>query len=407
MGNKSKPEIQFPGFIEEWEKRELRGFVQDYIERTVVQNQYPVLTSSQKRGIIYQEEYFADRQITTQENIGYFVLPRGYFTFRSRSDNGVFKFNRNDLVDKGIISYFYPVFKIINGNSDFFLNMLNSTIKKQVALEAEGTGQKVLSLNKFKNINVVIPEIQEQTQIGNFFKQLDDTITFYEQELTTLQQTKQGFLQKMFPKEGESVPEVRFPGFAGDWEQRSLKEVTKKIGSGKTPKGGSSNYKLQGIPLLRSQNIFNDKVNLLDVVYISEEVDEDMANSRVQQNDVLLNITGASIGRSAVYEFETSANVNQHVSIIRPYENVNPYFIQLNLTSGNGQNQIEFNQAGGGREGLNFQQISKMKFYFPNLKEQVRIAGFFKKLDQVISIHQRELELLKQTQKAFLQKMFV
>ena len=202
------------------------------------------------------------------------------------------------------------------------------------------------------------------------------------------------------------VPELRFAGFAGDWEERNLKEVTKKIGSGKTPKGGNSNYESQGIPLLRSQNIFNDKVNFSDVVYITEEVDEGMANSRVQQNDVLLNITGASIGRSAVYELISPANVNQHVSIIRPSEKINPYFIQLNITSGKGQKQIELNQAGGGREGLNFQQIAKMKFYFTNLREQTKIGSFFKQLDDAIALHQQELTTLKQTKQGFLQKMF-
>ncbi|HHT7704199.1 TPA: restriction endonuclease subunit S, partial [Pasteurella multocida] len=143
------PEIRFPEFTDAWEQRKLGIFIQDYIEKTTVQNQYPVLTSSQKQGIVLQEDYFADRQITNENNIGYFVLPKGFFTYRSRSDNGIFRFNRNDLIDKGIISYFYPVFEIINGDSNFFLYLLNSTIDKQVALEAEGTGQRVLSLKKF------------------------------------------------------------------------------------------------------------------------------------------------------------------------------------------------------------------------------------------------------------------
>ena len=76
---------------------------------------------------------------------------------------------------------------------------------------------------------ITIPSIEEQTKIGNFFKQLDDTIALHQQELTTLKQTKQGFLQKMFPKEGESVPEVRFPGFTGDWEQRKLGDIIRNV----------------------------------------------------------------------------------------------------------------------------------------------------------------------------------
>ncbi|KPU54995.1 restriction endonuclease subunit S [Bacillus wiedmannii] len=202
------------------------------------------------------------------------------------------------------------------------------------------------------------------------------------------------------------TPDIRFPGFTGDWEQCNLGNISTKIGSGKTPKGGNQNYKSEGIPLLRSQNIFNDKVNFNDVVHITPEIDEDMANSRVQKDDVLLNITGASIGRSAVYKLNHKANVNQHVSIIRPSSEVNPYFIQLNITSEKGQKQIELNQAGGGREGLNFQQIAKMVFYFPALVEQGKIGEFFIQLDNTIALYQHELNILKQTKQGFLQKMF-
>lgn len=96
-------------------------------------------------------------------------------------------------------------------------------------------------------------------------------------------------------------PRIRFKGFTDDWEQRKLSEITLKIGSGKTPLGGVKAYKESGIPLIRSQNINNDKVDLSDVVYIDFATDEAMSNSRVYKDDILLNITGASIGRSAVY----------------------------------------------------------------------------------------------------------
>ncbi|MHA6253204.1 restriction endonuclease subunit S [Oceanobacillus sp. CAU 1775] len=202
------------------------------------------------------------------------------------------------------------------------------------------------------------------------------------------------------------TPEIRSLGFIEKWKLRMLGEISTKIGSGKTPRGGAKIYGTEGIPLLRSQNIFNDKVNFNDVVYITPEIDESMANSRVQNGDVLLNITGASIGRSAVYKFSHEANVNQHVSIIRPMSEFDPYFIQLNITSEKGQNQIELNQAGGGREGLNFQQIAKMRFYFPSLEEQKELGDFFIQLDKTIAIHQQELDALKQTKQAFSEKIF-
>ena len=219
-------------------------------------------------------------------------------------------------------------------------------------------------------------------------------------------QNESRFASRCLTVKNKRTPDIRFPGFTGYWEQCSLGNISTKIGSGKTAKGGNENYKSEGIPLVRSQNIFNNKVNFNDVVYITPEIDEDMANSRVQKGDVLLNITGASIGRSAVYKLNHKANVNQHVSIIRPSGKVNPYFIQLNITSEKGQKQIELNQAGGGREGLNFQQIAKMCFHFPDLLEQDAIGGFLVKLDNTIAFYQQELTILKQTKLGFLQKMF-
>jgi len=204
----------------------------------------------------------------------------------------------------------------------------------------------------------------------------------------------------------KKVPELRFKGFTDEWEERKLGEVTEKIGSGKTPKGGNSIYQNHGIALIRSQNIFNDRVNNNDIAYISAEVDTDMKNSRVFKNDVLLNITGASIGRSAVYQSSDTANVNQHVCIIRPKDNISSNFIQLNISSSNGQKEIELNQAGGGREGLNFQQIARMNFSYPSYDEQKLIGLFFKKINDTIALHQRKLDLLKEQKKGYLQKLF-
>lgn len=204
------------------------------------------------------------------------------------------------------------------------------------------------------------------------------------------------------------VPKRRFKEFynADAWEQRELGEITLKIGSGKTPKGGDSSYVSEGIPLLRSQNVYEDLVDLNDVAYITPQTDEEMKNSRVLKNDVLLNITGASIGRSAVYRLSNCANVNQHVCIIRPAKGYSSEFVQLNLASSKGQQQININQAGGAREGLNFQQIGKMRFMFPSPQEQDHIGSFFRNLDNLITLHHRKLEKTKALKSACLSEMF-
>jgi len=192
------PEIRFKGFTEKWELRQVGDVIEDYIEKTSMQNQYPVLTSSQQQGIVLQESYFANRQVTTDKNIGYFVLPKGYFTYRSRSDTDLFVFNRNDIIDKGVISYFYPVFKAKDADSDFFLRRINYGAKQQLAMAAEGTGQRVLSHTKFKKMTLLFPLIEEQQQIGSFFQILDSLITLQQRELDKLKNIKKACLEKMF-----------------------------------------------------------------------------------------------------------------------------------------------------------------------------------------------------------------
>ncbi|SFX73952.1 type I restriction enzyme, S subunit [Thermoactinomyces sp. DSM 45891] len=404
MPSSSIPEIRFAEFSAEWEERKLRNFVQDYVEKTSIQNQYPVLTSSQKYGITYQEDYFADRQITTESNIGYFVLPRGYFTFRSRSDNGVFKFNRNDLVDKGIISYFYPVFKISNGNSDFFLYMLNSTIKRQVVAQAEGTGQRVLSLNKFKSINVVVPKIQEQIQIGTFFRQLDDIITFHQQEINTLQQTKQGFLQKLFPKEGESVPEVRFAGFTGEWEERKLGDLANfSKGNGYS----KSDVIDEGNPIIlygRLYKQYETVIESIDTFALKKE------NSVISEgNEVIVPSSGESaedIARASAV-CKRGIILGGDLNIVRPSKEIDPVFLALTISSGRQQKELSKLAQGKSIVHLHNSDLKKVNLVFPKREEQIQIGIFFKQLDDRITIHQRELEILQQTKKAFLQKMFV
>lgn len=202
------------------------------------------------------------------------------------------------------------------------------------------------------------------------------------------------------------VPQIRFNGYSDAWVQRKLVDITTKIGSGKTPKGGSEVYQSSGIALLRSQNVTNDHVDMTDVAFISEEINNTMLGSEVQRNDVLLNITGASIGRSAVYKHNETANVNQHVSIIRLTQGFDPDFVQQLISSFQGQNQIQAFQAGGAREGLNFKQIGLMTFAFPSYDEQLKISSVVSRLSGLIAANQRKLDLLKEQKKGYLQKMF-
>ena len=205
----------------------------------------------------------------------------------------------------------------------------------------------------------------------------------------------------------QNVPKLRFPGFEGDWENSKLGQNVVKVGSGVTPKGGASVYQNSGIPLLRSQNVRDSFLDLQDVAYISDEIHESMSGSHVHDGDVLLNITGASIGRSCVAPKGTSpANVNQHVCIIRLDRGNAPEFIQTILASPKGEKQIFQSQAGGGREGLNFENIRKFKINLPTLPEQRKIASFLGAVDTKIAHLSRKKALLEDYKKGCMQQLF-
>jgi type I restriction enzyme, S subunit len=204
-----------------------------------------------------------------------------------------------------------------------------------------------------------------------------------------------------------NIPNLRFPEFKGEWEKKKLGEVAEKINSGKTPLGGESVYTESGILFIRSQNVTDDKLSFANSTFISEEINNTMKNSVVMQNDILLNITGASLGRSCVVPTNFKiGNVNQHVCIIRIDKNNEPRFIQPILSSEKGQNIFTSLQTGSGREGLNFQSIKGIEISFPTLPEQKRIASFFTVLDNKIAELKQEKSLLEQYKKGAMQKLF-
>ena len=204
-----------------------------------------------------------------------------------------------------------------------------------------------------------------------------------------------------------ATPKLRFKEFDGDWSNKKIGNIASKVGSGSTPRGGAEAYTDHGIIFIRSQNVNNDQLLLDDVAYIPEETHVKMSGSKVIANDILLNITGASIGRSCVVPHDfTEANVNQHVCIIRT-PNDDPIFVQSFLSSENGQNAIQSKQAGGGREGLNFQAIRSIDFHFPPSKaEQTKIASFLSAVDEKISQLTQKHALLSQYKQGMMQKLF-
>lgn len=398
------PQLRFKGFTYPWEKRYLGDYVVDYTEKTTQENQFPVLTSSQQQGIVLQSEYFSDRQVTTDENIGYFVLPRGYFTYRSRSDNNIFVFNRNDIIDKGIISYFYPVFGLINVDSNFFLRRINNGLNRQLAIAAEGTGQHVLSLKKFKKMETRFPSLPEQKQIGEFLECLDDLITVNQRKLAKLKELKQGYLQKLFPKNGSKFPQLRFSGFADAWEERKLSSISERVTRKNKNNESTLPLTISAQDGLVDQNdFFNKQVASRDVTGYFLVKNGEFAYNKSYSNGY----PWGAIKRLDKYDMGVLSTL---YIVFRPTK-INSQFLVSYYDTTRWYREVSKNAAEGARNhGL--LNIAPTDFFntllvVPKIvDEQQKIGSFFKQLDDTIALHQRKLEKLQELKKGYLQKMF-
>ena len=203
-----------------------------------------------------------------------------------------------------------------------------------------------------------------------------------------------------------NVPHLRFPEFSGEWKMCTIGELTTKVGSGVTPRGGEAVYKTEGHPFVRSQNVGLGNLLLDDIAFIDEETHLRQKSTELQFNDVLLNITGASIGRSALVDKQiVGGNVNQHVCIIRTKENLVPSFICSFLLSNYGQRQIDSFQAGGNRQGLNFEQIKSIKITIPSKDEQIKIAKLLRAIDERIATQNKIIDKLQSLIKGIAQNI--
>ena len=388
---KNIPLVRVKGFEGPWELCTLGEHIEDYVEKTTVQNQYPVLTSSQNKGIVRQEDYFANRQVTTDSNIGYFVLPKGFFTYRSRSDNGVFKFNRNDIVDKGIISYFYPVFSIIEGDSDFYLKLLNTSITKQAMLQAEGTGQKVLSLRKFKSIKASVPSLAEQSAIGSLFRTLDYLLASYKDNLANYQSLKVTMLSKMFPKVGQTVPVIRLDGFEGEWENKILSEVT-NITMGQSPKSENYTDNPNDYILVQGNADIKDK-QVVPRLWTTE------VTKMAEIGDIILPVR-APVGDIGKTDYNVV--IGRGVAAIKGNDFIFYTLEKMKMTGF--WNKFS---TGSTFESISSNDIKEAIIQIPTLEEQQAIGAYFSNLDNLINSYQEKISQLETLKKKLLQDMFI
>ena len=411
MKNNHIPDIRFPGFTGVWEQRKLSD-IKDVRDGTHDSPKYynegfPLVTSKNLRENGLD---MTDVSLISEEDFQ-------SINKRSKVDIGDIIFGMIGTIGNPVIvdreGFAIKNVALIKNGGDvtnaFLIQLLKSPIfGEYIRNENVGNTQKFLGLSKIRDYQFLSPSCQEQIKIGNFFKQLDQTINLHQQELSTLKQTKQGFLQKMFPKEGESVPEVRFPGFTRDWEQRKLGEisdVTKLAGFEFTK---YVIYKDEGkIIALRGLNVKNNKLVLDDVKYIDQSDFSKLNRSKLFKDDILFTYVG-TVGELAVVPENDKYYLAPNVARIRLNDNVNPQFVSQMMGNRMFYDKVIFPLiATSSQPALSMENVRKFVLKLPNIEEQIKIGNFFKQLDDTISLYQQELDALHETKKAFLQKMFV
>ena len=212
---------------------------------------------------------------------------------------------------------------------------------------------------------------------------------------------------KIDDKTSHNSPSIRFPEFTGEWEKCKLGTLATKVGSGSTPKGGDAVYTSIGHYFVRSQNVGMGFLMLDNIAHINDDIHQKHKATEIYENDVLLNITGASIGRTAVATKELEGgNVNQHVCIIRTNSKVNPKFLCDYIQTQRIQNHIKSLQTGGSREGLNFEQIRSFPISLPSINEQNKLTCLLDKINERIATQVRLIEDLKKLRCAIVEKLY-
>ena len=285
-----------------------------------------------------------------------------------------------------------------------YMMLVSSVYKEKITSMASGTSGSMYNIPKetFLNLQLVVPvQTSEQRKIGQVLRQLNDLITLHQRKYDKLQVLKKAMLEKMFPKNGSSVPEIRFKGFTDAWEQRKLTEFVEFFsGLTYTPNDVQEN----GTLVLRSSNVSNGEVVDADNVYVNPQV---VNSENVKVGDIVVVVRNGSrslIGKHAqIKAFMPNTVIGAFMTGIR---SECPEFTNALLNTSRFEEEIAMNM-GATINQITGYMFSKMEFKVPCLDEQKKIGEYFEKLDNLITLHQRELEKLQNIKKSMLEKMFV
>ena len=413
MSNDTRPEIRFPGFTEDWEERKLGELAESFeyglnasAKKFDGSNKYIRITDIDDISHKFNQSGVTSPDIDFASADNY-KLKKGDILFaRTGASVGkTYMYRESD----GLVYYagFLIRARIKSKiSSEFvFQTTFTDSYNRFIKITSQRSGQPGVNAEEYSNFKIMIPNYEEQNAIGCFFKKIDDTITLHQRKLDLLKETKKGFLQKMFPKNGAKVPEIRFPGFTEDWEERKLGELGKTqsgIGFPDAEQGGS-----EGIPFFKvsdMNNIGNEYEMRNANHYVSNEQIERKKWKPIKDVPAII---FAKVGAAIMLNRKrlvTSPFLIDNNTMAYLFNNTwDIYFGKILFET---INLPRYSQVGA-LPSYNSSDIENISVKVPVKDEQQKIGAFFKQLDDTIALHQRKLDLLQKKKKGFLQKMFV
>ena len=404
----STPKIRFKGFEDDWEQRKLNE-IADVRDGThdspkYVQEGHPFITSKNvSNGFINYDEvqYITDvdyEEINKRSKVDVHDILMGMI---GTIGNLALIRQKPDFAIKNVALIKYT------GDVDYqylYQTLQVDCVTRQLFTGMDGGTQKFVSLKKIRELGIPFTEEQEQQKIGQYFENLDNLITLHQRKCDETKQLKKFMLQKMFPKNGEKNPEIRFEGFTDDWEQRKLDTVAKFSKGIGYSKGDLIET---GTPIILYGRLYTKYETSISDVDTYVEAKEGSVYSK--GGEVIVPASGETaedIARAATVD-KSGILLGGDLNVVMPNEDINSAFLAISISNGNSQRELAKKAQGKSVVHIHNKEIRNLIVPFPIKAEQNRIVDYFSTLDHLITLHQRKCEKLKELKKFMLQNMFV
>ena len=412
--NEKKPALRFKGFTDPWEQRKLGDAFERVVRKNTNNESRLPLTISAQDGLVDQITYFNNR-VASRDVSNYYLVYNGEFAYnKSTSDGYPFgAVKRLDWYEKGVLSTLYIVFALKHPEKDDsdFMTVFYDTdrwhrgVAERAAEGARNHGLLNISADDFFDIDTTMPEDKvEQEKIGRLLKKLDTLITLHQRKYEKLVNIKKSMLDKMFPKNGASVPEIRFKGFTDLWEQRKLGEIavfSKGVGYSK------NDLCEEGTPIILYGRLYTKYETC--VFDVDTFVKEKAGSVYSKGGEVIVPASGETAEDISIASVVVKPGIllGGDLNIVSPTAEYDSAFLALTISSGATHKYLSSLAQGKSVVHLHNSDIQSVSAKFPTKREQEKIHLIFGKIDTLITLHQRKLEKLQNIKKSCLEKMFV